>query len=180
MGRKKLNVFTEFKCDSYLCRLLFDGTYCVDFRVERREVITTIFQIGEPGSSVSIVSGYGQDFSCSLCPDRLWGLPGLLYNGYRGPFPGAWRWPLTAIYCRGQEWVGAITPPFPGACVSCSRTALAFIFQIAYRSVRTGKCRRGSHKCFIRLFQRTIILVWSCLYIVLCACARTCVLWTSS
>jgi hypothetical protein len=29
-----------------------------------------------------------KDFSSNLCPDRLWGPPSLLYNGYRGPFPG--------------------------------------------------------------------------------------------
>jgi hypothetical protein len=29
-----------------------------------------------------------KDFSSSLCPDRLWGPPSLLYIGYRGPFPG--------------------------------------------------------------------------------------------
>jgi hypothetical protein len=52
----------------------------------------------EPGSSGSIVSGYGlddraigfrspaetKDFS-SDCPDRLWGPPNHLYNGYLGP-----------------------------------------------------------------------------------------------
>jgi hypothetical protein len=59
----------------------------------------------EPGSSVSVVSGYRLDgraievrsptetkgfFLYPLCPDRLWGPPSLLYNGYRGvPFPGA-------------------------------------------------------------------------------------------
>jgi hypothetical protein len=50
----------------------------------------------EPGSSVSIVSGYGLDdraidvrspaeakgfFLQPVCPDRLWGPPSLLYNG---------------------------------------------------------------------------------------------------
>jgi hypothetical protein len=55
----------------------------------------------EPGSLVIIVSGYGLDdraiefrspteaedfFPYPLCPDRLWGPPSLLYNGYGGPF----------------------------------------------------------------------------------------------
>jgi hypothetical protein len=56
---------------------------------------------GEPGSSVSIVSAYGLPgdrgsipgrrkgfFLQPLCPDRLWGPPSLVYNGYRGRFPG--------------------------------------------------------------------------------------------
>jgi hypothetical protein len=57
----------------------------------------------EQGSSVSIVPGYGLDdraievrspaeakgfFLHPLCPDRLWGPPSFLYNGYRRPFPG--------------------------------------------------------------------------------------------
>jgi hypothetical protein len=56
----------------------------------------------EPGSAVSIVSGYGLDdraievrspaevkgfFLYPLCPDRLWGPTSLLYYGYRGSFP---------------------------------------------------------------------------------------------
>jgi hypothetical protein len=49
-----------------------------------------------PGSSVSIAAGYGLDRPgiesrwgeiSRTCPDRLWGPPSLLYNGYR-VFPG--------------------------------------------------------------------------------------------
>jgi hypothetical protein len=56
-------------------------------------------KFGELRSSVSIVTGYGLDgqgsipdrgrgfFLYPLRPDRLWGPPSLLYNGYRGLFP---------------------------------------------------------------------------------------------
>jgi hypothetical protein len=111
----------------------------------------------EPGSSVSTVSGCLLDdravevrslaetkgfFLYPLCPDRLWGPPSLLYNGYRGCFPrrysaaGSWRWPLTPIYCRGWEWVGAIPPLRPSASVACSGTALAFF---SYNTSTTTK-----------------------------------------
>jgi hypothetical protein len=49
-----------------------------------------------PGSSVGIATEYGVDGPGSnpggdeifrACPDRPWGLPSLLYNGYR-VFPG--------------------------------------------------------------------------------------------
>jgi hypothetical protein len=46
---------------------------------------------GRPGSSVGIVTGYGLDGPgieiFRTCPDRFWGPPSLLYNGYR-VFPG--------------------------------------------------------------------------------------------
>ena len=51
---------------------------------------------GGPGSSVGIVTGYGMDGPGSnpgegeifrTCPDRPWGSPSFLYNGY-WVFPG--------------------------------------------------------------------------------------------
>jgi hypothetical protein len=64
--------------------------------------ITSKYDFRSRDSSGSIVSDYGLDdraigvrfpaeakhFSSILCPDRLCGPPSLLYNGYRGSFPG--------------------------------------------------------------------------------------------
>jgi hypothetical protein len=51
--------------------------------------------------------------------------------GTVGPFPrvkllGGWRWPVTPISCRGQEWAGAITPVTRSACLACSGTVFSF------------------------------------------------------
>jgi hypothetical protein len=64
-------------------------------------------------------------FSSPPCPDQLWGPPSLLSNGTRDSFSrgkpvGAWIWPLTSIWCRGQEFVGLYlhspnTPSWRGA-----------------------------------------------------------------
>ena len=57
--------------------------------------IVTRYELESPG----IESWWGEIFRTR--PDRLWGLPSLLYNGYR-VFPGlkaagAWRWPPIPI-----------------------------------------------------------------------------------
>jgi len=41
---------------------------------------------GRPGDRGSIPGGGKGFFLYPLCPDRLWGRPSLLYNGYRGSF----------------------------------------------------------------------------------------------
>jgi hypothetical protein len=49
-----------------------------------------------------------------ICPERLWGPPSLLSNGYLpgGKAAEAWSWPFTSIQCRGQRMSGYI-PPLP-------------------------------------------------------------------
>jgi hypothetical protein len=76
--------------------------------------ITDYFKYCKPVSSVSIVSDYGLDdraievrfpaqakgfFLYPLCPDRLWGPPSLLYNGYRGSIPRGY----TSVRCDASH-----------------------------------------------------------------------------
>jgi hypothetical protein len=57
-------------------------------------------------------------------PPVRW-VPGILSPGRSAA--GAWRWPLTPISCRCQEWVGAVLPLPPGAIMACSGTALLVV-----------------------------------------------------
>jgi hypothetical protein len=80
-----------------------------------RNIRTSFHKYWFGDSVVGITTGYGLDdwgvgvrvpvgsriFSSPRLPDRLWGPPNLLSNGYRDSFPGgkaarAWNWPLTS------------------------------------------------------------------------------------
>jgi hypothetical protein len=88
-----------------------------------------------PGSSVGLATGYGLDGSGSnpgggeifrLHPDRPWGPPSLLYNGYRvfpgGKVAGAWCWPHSPFYCRGHESMELYLYPTSGPVQACNGT----------------------------------------------------------
>jgi len=65
--------------------------------VEQLSTVTRL-QAGRRGS----IPGKDNDFSLHQCPDRLWGPPSVIFNGYRGLLPrgkaaGTWSWPLTSI-----------------------------------------------------------------------------------
>ena len=105
----------RFQASSRNCETWLSAPTCLSVRMHGTIRIPLqwfiwkfICQCG-PGSVVGIATAYGLDgpgiesrwgeiFRTS--PDRPWGTPNLLYNGYR-VFPrgrgaaGTWRWPLT-------------------------------------------------------------------------------------
>ena len=95
-----------------------------------------------PPSSVGIATRYGLDGPgiesqwegeiFHTRPDRSWGPPCLLYNGYRvfpgGKAAGKWRWPPTPIQRRGWRKSRAITLLRLWAFVACSRANFTFTF----------------------------------------------------
>ena len=82
-------------CHRPLVRMLQLGSHWMDFH----EILylSTFRKYGEPGSVDGVATGYGLDGPgiesrwggeiFRTCPDRPWGPPSLLYNGYR-VFPG--------------------------------------------------------------------------------------------
>jgi hypothetical protein len=85
---------------------LIGGRRCLVLQVSRN-TLRSLLSCGS-GSSVGIVTGYGLESPGSNSgggeifrtgPDRPWGPPSLLYNGYRvfpgGKAAGAWCWPPT-------------------------------------------------------------------------------------
>jgi hypothetical protein len=127
--------------------------YCIfrELQLLQKFLGMYFYLYGELGSSVSIVSDYGQlrfdpcqrrkDFSSSLCPDRLWGPPSLLYNGYQGGgvlSPGIkhGRGMMLTTHSHlvpRSRWVGAISSLPPSAFMACSGTALALFLLVCPR-----------------------------------------------
>jgi hypothetical protein len=115
-----------------------------------------IFRKRGRDSSDSIVSGYGRDGRTIevLSPaetKRIFPLasvsrlalrptqPPVQWVPERGPFlgvsaTGAWRWPITPIYFRGHEWVGAVPPLPPAPAIDVLWYCLTFVFRIRMMS----------------------------------------------
>jgi hypothetical protein len=107
----------EFLPRGYLQRLFLCICYCFPHPYAETEHLwrSRCPEDSRDTSAVSIATGYGLDdqqvrvrvpvgsriFSSTHRPDRLWCLPSLLSNGYRGSFPRgkvarAWSWPLSS------------------------------------------------------------------------------------
>ena len=100
------NTNIKFHANRCVERRVFLADGRTDGRTNRRQLIVTFCG---PGSSVGIATDYGLDCPGSnpggdeifrTCPDRPWGPPSLLYNGYR-VFPG------------GKERPGRYADPSP-------------------------------------------------------------------
>jgi hypothetical protein len=128
-------------------------------------------------SSVSIVSDYtgwttgvrspagAEDFSSSSVsrpalgptqPPVQW-VPGIFSPGVNAA--GAWCWPLTSIYCRGREWVGAIHPLPPSAFTACSGTALPLLEICTCLIYNAGNYCRFLFLIVYRIFLRIPLAV---------------------
>jgi hypothetical protein len=106
--------FLEFVIMKSDCRINWET--CISIKIVSWQMIfiSVFLKPRSRDSAVGIATGYGLDnggvgiqvpvgsriFSSSSCPDRLWGPPNLLSNGYQVLFPGgkaagSWSWPLT-------------------------------------------------------------------------------------
>jgi len=78
-------------------QVLFQSTWNLSTKWQKNSFFTNYFSFSGPSSVVGMATGYGLegpgiefqwgDEIFRTCPDRPWGLPSPLYNGYR-VFPG--------------------------------------------------------------------------------------------
>jgi hypothetical protein len=66
--------------------LLFYFLYLRDVSWGSAVGIATAYRLDDQGVGVEVPEG-SRIFSSPHCPDRLWGSPSLLFNGYRELFP---------------------------------------------------------------------------------------------
>jgi hypothetical protein len=124
----------------------------IKFRSRTTQVWLYLFVCGSRGSVVGIASGYGLDewgigirvpvrsriFSSPCRPDRSWGRPSLLYNGYRGLLPrvkavGAWSWPH-----RVTHWVRVTLRMSAHAAGYCTRQLRAQCPRVSQGRINLG------------------------------------------
>jgi len=81
---------------------LLSFNYCICHSLVERDVISNAFSYMNSGIGSNSGGGW-EFFSSTPLPDRLWGPPSFLSNGYQGLFlsrgkaAGAWSWQLTSI-----------------------------------------------------------------------------------
>jgi hypothetical protein len=136
--------------------LAFDVARCITFLVI---LIALPLLDRSRGSSVSTVPAYGLDdrglipdrgrgrgfFLQWLRPDRLWGPPSLLYNGYRGSFPRGKALPRrdadhSPHLVPRLRMSRSYTSSHPCASTACSETTLPFTLVGRMRRVVTCDC----------------------------------------
>jgi hypothetical protein len=80
--------FNNFSLKIVNFRLSIDLNWCATLDKSRGSVVGIATGYGMEGGGVGVrVPVRSRIFSSPSCPDRLWGPPNLLFNGYRGFFP---------------------------------------------------------------------------------------------
>jgi hypothetical protein len=92
------------------------------------------------------------------CPDRPWGPPSLLYNGYRvfpgGKAAGAWRWPPTLSSAQVKERVELYLYSTSGPSWPCYR------LNITFAKLRQTVMKPFGPNCLLKRSVRNFFWSW--------------------